>query len=138
MNMKKNLLMCIMSVSAVVVSAQTQPKVLTFDDAVKIALRNGMLLNQQKNNLELNQIQKWSNILGLGPTLNAGVGAQRIDGNNFNQQQGKVVNGIFDQVSGQVNANLNLFNGFSQVNRARQYSNLLDAQAFYVNRTAQD
>lgn len=118
--------------------AQAQTKTLTFEAAVKIALQNGVLLNQQLNNLELNVMQRNSNIAGLGPTLSANAGTTRIDGNTFNQNQGKVINGIFDQVSGQVNANLNLFNGFSQVNRARQYGNLLDAQAFYVNRTAQD
>jgi outer membrane protein len=101
-------------------------------------LRNGMLLNQQKNNLELNQIQKLSNILGLGPTLSAQSTAFRIDGNTFNSNTLTVVNGVFDRLNGSINANWNLFNGFSQVNRARQYSNLLDAQAFYVNRTAQD
>jgi outer membrane protein len=136
--MRKYVLIGLLSGCAFSLSAQEQPKVLTFDDAVKIALQNGVLFNQQKNNLELNQIQKVSNILGLGPTLSASASAYRVDGNTFNNNTGQVVNGIFDQVNGQVNANLNIFNGFSQVSRARQYSNLLDAQAFYVNRTSQD
>src|SRR5260221_6128284 len=106
------------------VNAQTQAahKVLTYQEAVKIGLRNGILLNQQKNNLDLNQMQKYSSILGLGPTLSANANAQRVSGNTFNQNELKVVNGLFDQVSGSLNANWNLFNGFSQVNRARQYS----------------
>jgi len=121
------------------VSAQElTKKTLTFDEAVKIALQNGMLLNQQRNNLELNQIQKTSNILGLGPTLNVQANAYSVDGNTFNQNAGKVINGVFDQVNGSINANWNVFNGFGQVNRVKQYNNLLDAQAFYVNRTAQD
>ena len=117
---------------------QPTTRVLTFEETLRLALKNAMLINQQKNNLELNQMQKLSNVMGLGPTANASVGAQRVDGNNFNQQQGKVVNGIFDQISGQVNVNQTVFNGFAQVYRARQYDNLLDAQAFYVNRTQQD
>jgi len=140
--MRKQLLTWILSATVVLSDAQSQPKpepkVLTFDDAVQIALQNGMLFNQQKNNLELNQIQKTSNILGLGPTLSAQAQAARIDGNTFNNNTGQVVNGIFDQVNGSINANWIIFNGFGQVNRAKQYSNLLDAQAFYVNRTAQD
>jgi len=140
--MKKHLLTWLLSATVVAsygqAQPQPQPKVLTFDDAVKIALQNGMLLNQQKNNLQLNQMQKTSYILGLGPTASAYTQGVRIDGNTFNNNTGQVVNGIFDQVSGGVNVNWNLFNGFSQVNRARQYSNLMDAQAFYVNRTAQD
>src|SRR2546421_5888856 len=91
---------------------QPTTRVLTFEETIKIALKNAMLLNQQKNNLELNQMQKLSNVMGLGPTMNASINAQRVDGNNFNQQQGKVVNGIFDQVSGQVNVGQNVFNGF--------------------------
>ena len=121
-------------------NAQTQaaPKVLTYQEAVKIGLRNGILLNQQKNNLDLNQMQKYSNILGLGPTLSANASAQRVSGNTFNQNELKVVNGLFDQVSGSLNANWNLFNGFSQVNKARQFSSVADAQEYYINRTAQD
>lgn len=140
--MRKNVLIGLALLIGATAFAQTEPKdnvkILTFDEAVKIGLQNGVLFNQQKNNLELNQIQKVSNILGLGPTLSASTSAYRVDGNTFNNNTGQVVNGIFDQVNGQINANINIFNGFSQVNRARQYSNLLDAQAFYVNRTAQD
>lgn len=137
--MRKQILTWIWSVSAVVAIAQEQSKkTLTFEDAVKIALQNGVLLNQQRNNLELNQIQKTSNILGLGPTLSAQSTAARVDGNTFNQNAGMVVNGVFDQVNASVNANWNIFNGFGQVNRVKQYNNLLDAQAFYINRTAQD
>jgi len=136
--MRKYLLIGILSLSTIVVCAQTQHKVLTFEGAVKIALQNGVLFNQQKNNLELNQIQKTSNYLGLGPTLSAQATAAQVDGNTFNQNAGKVINGVFDQVNGSINANWNIFNGFGQINRVKQYNNLLDAQAFYVNRTAQD
>ena len=39
--------------------APTDHRVLTYDDAIKLALRNGILLNQQRNNLEYNQMQKY-------------------------------------------------------------------------------
>lgn len=113
-------------------------KVMTFEDAVKIVLRNSVLLNTQKNNLEYNQMLKTSNIAGFAPTLGFSASAVQVDGNTFNQQQGKVINGIFDQVTAQLNANVNLFSGFNQIYKTRQSSNLLDAQAFYINRTKQD
>jgi outer membrane protein len=116
----------------------TGKKVMTFEETVKIALRNSVLLNTQKNNLEYNQMLRTSNYAGLGPTLGFSASAQQVDGNTFNQQQGKVINGVFDQVSGQLNANWNLFSGFNQVQRLKQSVNLLEAQAFYINRTAQD
>jgi outer membrane protein len=115
-----------------------QRKILTFEEAVKIALRNSVLLNQQKNNLEFNQVQRTSNYAGLGPTLSFSGSAYQVDGNTFNQQQGKVINGKFDQVSASFNANWNLFNGFGQINRVKQSSSQLEAQAYYVNRSKQD
>ncbi len=138
--MRRGILLIAVILFSAGVKAQSQSprRVLSYEDAIKLALRNGILLNQQKNNLDVNQIQKLSNIAGLGPTLSANGSANRIDGNFFNQQAGKLSQGLFDQVTGSVNANLNIFSGFSQVNRARQSSSLLDAQAYYVNRTTED
>lgn len=115
-----------------------EKKVLTFDEAIKTALKNGVLLNQQKNNLELSQMQKTQSIVGVGPTVTLNASAYRTDGNFFNSNTGTVINGITDKVTGSINANINIFSGFNRVNSIRQYSNLLDAQAFYVNRTQQD
>lgn len=118
--------------------AKAQPVVLTFEEAIQIALKNGVLLNQQRNNLELNQMQKIGGVAGLGPTLYINGTAQRVNGNTFNQNEGKVVNGVFDQISASVNANWTIFNGFSQLNRMRQANSSLEAQSYYVNRTSQD
>jgi outer membrane protein len=112
--------------------------VITFQDAVKIALKNSATLNQQKNNLTFSQVQRTAGIAGLAPTVSVNATALQVNGNFFNQNEGKVVNGLFDQVSGSVNANLNLFSGFSQLNRVRQFNSLLEAQSYYVNRTTQD
>ena len=49
--------------------AQQATKVLSFEDAVKIAMKNAVLLNQQKNNLELSQAQRTQSLAGLGPNV---------------------------------------------------------------------
>lgn len=134
--MKKNLLIAVCMGLAFTMEAQD--KVLTYQDAIKIGIRNSYLLNQQKNNLEFNQMQKLSNVAGLGPTLSANVNAYQVNGNTYNPNTLEVVNGLFDQVNGSLNANLNLFNGFSQVNRVKQSASQLDAQSFYLMRTSQD
>lgn len=140
--MRKNVLTWILSATVVFSYAQSQPKpepkVLTFDDAVKLAVKNGLLLNQQRNNLELNSMQRKYAIAGLGPTLGLNAGAQRSSGNLFVQQTGKLAVGVSDNANASLNANINLFNGFSQVNRVKQADRALDAQAFFVSRTAQD
>ncbi|GHM99284.1 hypothetical protein WSM22_07740 [Cytophagales bacterium WSM2-2] len=113
-------------------------KTLTFTEAINTALKNGMLLNQQKNNLQLSQTQRTQSLVATGPTVALNGNAYRVDGNSFNNNTGTVINGIRDNVNGSLNVGLNLFSGFNRVNSIRQYANLLDAQAYYVNRTAQD
>lgn len=118
--------------------AQTTSKILTFEDAVKIALQNGVLLNQQKNNLQLSQMQKVSSLMTLGPNVSLNGTISQFNGNSFNPNAGTVINGVRDNVQGSINANINLFSGFRAVSNAKQFSNLLDAQAYNVNRTSQD
>jgi len=115
-----------------------QRRILTFNDAVKIAMQNSYMLNQQKNNLELAQMQRTQSIAALGPTLTANGTAQQTNGNFFNTNEGRVINGVTDRISGSVNAGIVLFNGLSQVNTARSYISALEAQSYYVNRTSQD
>ena len=115
-----------------------QTRIITFEEAVEIALKNGVQLNLQKSNLENAQVQKMATWLGFGPTLSASTSYNQINGNFFNQNEGKVVNGLFNQASGSINAAINIFNGFSQVNRVKQFNNQLDAQMYFVDRTRQD
>jgi len=112
--------------------------VLTFQEAVKIALMNSVTLNTQRNQLELSQAQKNSAIAGIGPNVSLNGSATQFNGNSFNQQQGEVINGIRDNISGSINANMNIFSGFGRLNTIRQYAKAFDAQAHFVNRTAQD
>jgi outer membrane protein len=112
--------------------------VLTFEEAVKIALRNNVTLLQQRNTLELSQMQKRSSLASMGPNVELNASATQFNGNSFNQQQGRAVNGIRDNVSASLNANLNLFNGFGRINAIRSSIAAFDAQQYFVERTAQD
>jgi len=113
-------------------------RLLTFQEAVKIATQNSVLLNQQRNNLELSQAQHIQSIAGIAPNISATASASQVNGNSFNNQTGQVINGVRDNVSGSLSANVNLFSGFARINSIRQYSSLLDAQQYYVARTMQD
>src|SRR3977135_3244810 len=107
-------------------------KILTFEEAVKIAMANSYLLNQQKNNLEYSQMQKLASIAAVGPNVQLNSTASEFNGNSFNSQGGAVVNGVRDNVSGSISANLNLFSGFNRINSIRQYANQLEAQSYFV------
>lgn len=118
--------------------AGAQSKVLTFEEAVRIAMQNSVSLNTQRNNLEVNQMLKTASYVSMGPNVSLNASAVRIDGNSFNPQTGTVINGIRDNVTGSVNANINLFSGFQTINTIKQNNQLTEAQAYNVGRTTQD
>jgi outer membrane protein len=111
---------------------------LTFQEAVKIGLQNNVLLNQQKNQLDYTQINKVSSLLQLGPRIDGTLNAYRNDGNSFNQNEGKVVNGKIDFVNGSLNAQIPVFTGMNTVNLYRQANNANEAQLHQVNRSSQE
>ena len=114
-----------------------QARIITFEEAVSIALRNGITLNQERNNLELSQMQRMAGVAGLGPTLGFNAQATRVNGNFFNNNTGEVVNEL-DRVSGSFNANITIFNGFNLYNQMKQSNSRLEAQSYNVSRNAQD
>lgn len=136
----KSRLIFIFSIFTTTVFAQvdTIGTVLTFEEAIKIALDNSVKLNQEKNNLSAARMNRSSSIAGLGPSASIQLQSARFDGNSFNSNAGRVINGVRDNISGSLGANLNLFSGFYQINTIRQFSNQLQAQNYLVHRTAQD
>ncbi|HTE30699.1 MAG TPA: TolC family protein, partial [Chryseolinea sp.] len=115
-----------------------QGQKLSFKEAVSFGLKNNVVLNQQKNQLEYTQVNKISTILQMGPNISANGSVYRSDGNSFNQNEGKVVNGVIDFVNGSLNANMPLFSGFTYLNQARAASNANEAQQYQVVRSNQD
>jgi outer membrane protein len=138
--MKKLVLLLLLSSIAQVMVAQEEQSggTLSFKDAVKTGLQNNVILNQQKNQLVFTQINKTSSLLQMGPSIQANGNVYRNDGNNFNQQEGRVVNGVIDYVGGQLNASMPIFSGFSVLNQYRQANNTNEAQLHQVVRSNQD
>jgi outer membrane protein len=121
-----------------VTTASAQSVKLTFQEAVKLGLANNVTLGQQRNQLFVTQTNQTSGLLQMAPSVTASADAGRFDGNSFNQQLGKVVNGQTDFVNGRVGANVPIFGGFSQLNLFRQAKNLNEAQLQFIGRTQQD
>lgn len=111
---------------------------LSIHDAVKFGLENNVKLNQEKNQLAYTQINKTSTMLQLGPTVDARADAYRVDGNSFNQQEGRVVNGKIDYITGSVDASIPVFAGLRNVNTFRAANKQNEAQLHLVNRSTQD
>ncbi len=136
--MKKFVILVLVLITYTVKAQDSAPKKLTFEEAVSIALKNNVTLGQQRNQLEVSQMQKTASIASVAPSISVNANAQQFNGNSFNQQQGRAINGIRDAVNGSLNANLTLFNGFSTINNIRMTNSQLDAQSYFVKRTTED
>jgi outer membrane protein len=138
--MKNIILGFFIATVALTAAAQEQQvdSILTFKKAINIALKNNINLNQQKNNLQLSQVNRTFRAGQLGPQAQINGSAGRSNGNNWIQQEGRVVNATVDAASANLQVSMPIFGGFSGVNSLRQANSQLDAQMAFVKRTSQD
>ena len=137
--MKRIVFSVIASMLFVSVYAQDNgTKKVTFKEAVKMGLQNNVTLTQQRNQLEYTQVNKTATLLQMGPTVNASADFYRTDGNSFNQNEGRVVNGVIDYIGGNISANMPVFAGLAYLNQHRAALNANEAQLHQVVRSNQD
>ncbi|HMB40719.1 MAG TPA: TolC family protein [Balneolaceae bacterium] len=101
--------------------AQTQS--ITIEDAVNIALENNYQLKQAANNLSLAETQVFSAKADYLPSVNSSFNGSRNVGRQFIQEDLSFDDRTTYGMSGNLNANLTIFDGF------RNISNLRGAQA---------
>jgi len=111
---------------------------LTWHEAVRIALKNNLELNQQKNNLTLRQVQKSQSIAAFLPGLNINGSASHTDGQQPNPDGGELMDLSVDNLSANLQAGFMLFNGFNRIHTLKQSSDLFRAQTSRVKRAEQD
>lgn len=111
---------------------------LKYREAVKIALKNNLTLNQQKNNLVARQVQKNQTIAAFLPNLSINGQISHTDGQQPNPENGNLEDLSVDNLNANIQTNMTLFNGFNRINSLKQYSNQFRAQTSFVKRTEQD
>lgn len=111
---------------------------LTFEEAVKIGLKNNVLLNQQKNQLMVNQAQKLNGYGNFFPSVNVSGVYQHQSGQQQNTTSGDLEDIETDYIGGQFNANFTVFNGLRNINTLAQANNQLMSQSYLVKRNTQE
>jgi len=111
---------------------------LTYREAIEIALKNNLELNQQKNNLVVRQVQKNQAITAFLPGVGIQAQAAHTDGQQPNPDGGDLMDLSVDNISAQLSANLTVFNGLNRIHSLNRYSNEFRAQASLLKRTEQD
>jgi outer membrane protein len=120
------------------ISLNAQDMDLTYEEAVKIALEQNVILRTQENNLDIYKAYKAQSRAGMAPSISARVNGYRASGNTFLEQSATTINTTSDNINANLNADLNLFSGFSQINLIKQANASFGAQLKRIERTSQD
>ena len=137
--MKKRLtIFLVVSLLSAEAFGQAHDSTLTFREAVRIALKNSVLLNTERNNLLLSKVNRTYRIAQLGPQVGINGNLYQSNGNRFIQQELKVVNTTAYGGGATLNVSQPIFNGLGGMNAARQASSQLDAQLEQVERSTED
>jgi outer membrane protein len=126
------------SVSILSAQQSADTVVLTYREAVRIALKNNLELNQQKNNLLARQVQKNQSITAFLPSVSVQGSAAHTEGQQPNPDGGELMDLSVDNVNANLQASMMLFNGFNRIHTLNQTSNLFRSQTSLVKRTEQD
>jgi len=116
----------------------SQQQVLTYDEAIRIALEQNIQIKQQQNNLKVSQAEKQQSLANFLPGVSANGRGNRTDGRQWSNEESMMVNTTIDRASYSIGADMTVFNGFRNVYRLQQTNNLLEAQKQQVEQSKQD
>ena len=118
LNQKTLLVLFIGLISTSLFAQSTDVRIITIDEAITIALENNYTLKQAKNELDLAENLIVSEKADFLPTVSASMNGSRTTGqqfifDRFSEGLDPFVDVTSQSISGGMNANINLFNGFN-------------------------
>jgi len=111
---------------------------LNFQEAVKMGLDNNVTLRRENNNLEVSLANRREARALYAPGLGASIGAQKINGQQFNEVTGEAFRDNTDFANVGVGIRYTVFDGLNRLYTNKRYQSELESQQFQVNRTEQD
>lgn len=132
----RNLFLIFFTLISILLNGQDMD--LTYEEAVKIALEQNVGLRMQVNQMDVIRAEKAQSRGEIAPSISANLRGYRASGNTFLEQEARTINTTSDNLSASLNANLNIFSGFSQINRLKYANANYEAQQKLIERTSQD
>ncbi|MBT1698027.1 TolC family protein [Fulvivirgaceae bacterium PWU4] len=117
---------------------EEKPLRLTYNEAIKIAMKSNVTLNQQKNFLLSSEVQRNQSIAAFLPSLGIQGSVNHTDGQQPSPETGDLEDLSVDNVSASLQAGVTIFNGFNRINTLNANINQFKAQAAFVKRSEQD
>src|SRR5215211_1573837 len=135
------LLTLVMAASAAGAQAPTQPnapsQTVTFDDAIRIALRQNTTLQQAANSADLNSATVRQQRLSFLPDLRLSTNTGQNYGRTFSEEEGRIIDQTTQSVNAGVSSSVTLFNGLTNVASLRSAQLSEDAGERNVKRAEQ-
>lgn len=114
-----------------------QEQILTFKEAVEIALKENVNIKSQYNQLQIIQAQRLNNRAQYLPSVGISGGGNRTDGQQINNQTGVGEDITSDFFRAGIGANLPLFNGLTRISNMKSSNEDFDAQGYSITRSKQ-
>ena len=115
-----------------------EAQVVTFEDAVRIALEQNTDLKRAQNNARLRDVLVTQERIDFLLDLQLSSGGTRSFGRSFSQEEGQIINETSDFFGADASASVNLFNGFEKVASLRRAGFEEEASSLRLERTRQD
>jgi len=135
------LLTLVMAASAAGAQAPTQPnapsQTITFDDAIRIALRQNTTLLQANNSAALSSATVRQQRLSFLPDLRFTTNTGQNYGRTFSEDEGRIIDQTTQSVNASVSSSVTLFNGLTNVASLRSAQLSEDAGERNVKRAEQ-
>jgi outer membrane protein len=135
------LLTLVMAASAAGAQAPTQPnapsQTITFDDAIRIALRQNTTLLQANNSAALSSATVRQQRLSFLPDLRFTTNTGQNYGRTFSEDEGRIIDQTTQSVNAGVSSSVTLFNGLTNVASLRSAQLSEDAGERNVKRAEQ-
>lgn len=117
---------------------EEKPLRLTYNEAIKIAMKSNVTLNQQKNLLLSSEVQRNQSIAAFLPSVAIQASANHQDGQQPSPETGDLEDLSVDNVGASLQAGMTIFNGFNRINTLNSNINQFKAQTAFVKRSEQD
>ncbi len=121
-----------------ITTAQAQsPRVLTFEEAIQLALKRNVDLRKAETGLSLQSENILRERADFLPDLNIFANPSQRYGLSFDQTTGRVVQQDYRSFGINASSSLNLFNGFADVATLKQAEYQLESSRYALQRTRQ-
>jgi outer membrane protein len=110
------------------------PRVISFEEAIEIALERNPTIRTAENNSRLDAIAVRQEKTAFLPDLRFSTSTSQRYGRNFNQEEGRITNTSSNSISGSVSTGITIFDGFSNVNSLRSARLTEEAGEYEVDR----